>query len=210
MDFIAKNCTARLAAAPPFSSGGKVSLGDLAPGQVAVARFWVSTEDDALAREYLMACELGHDGGTTARPFPVELSPKSLTPGRIIPFLAILLVISAGPFFFLTRRRKGKEAAEVVGSIGAKRPLEFETSVVAKDIVKSYKNFFSSRTTVLQDISLEISSDEIFGLLGPNGSGKTTLLSIFSTMIYPDSGSLMVLGIDARKNPDAIRRRNST
>ena len=94
----------------------------------------------------------------------------------------------------------------MVGSVGAKRPLEFETSVVAKDIVKSYKNFFSSRTTVLQDISLEISSDEIFGLLGPNGSGKTTLLSIFSTMIYPDSGSLMVLGIDARKNPDAIRR----
>ena len=108
MDFIAKNCTARLAAAPPFSSGGKVSLGDLAPGQVAVARFWVSTEDDALAREYLMACELGHDGGTTASSFPVELSPKSLTPGRIIPFLAILLVISAGPFFFLTRRRKGR------------------------------------------------------------------------------------------------------
>jgi hypothetical protein len=55
-----------------------------------------------------MACELGHDGGTTASSFPVELSSKSLTPGRIIPFLAILLVISAGPFFFLTRRRRGR------------------------------------------------------------------------------------------------------
>jgi ABC-2 type transport system ATP-binding protein len=78
--------------------------------------------------------------------------------------------------------------------------------VVAKDIIKSYKSFFGSRNVVLRDISLDISRDEIFGILGPNGSGKTTLLSIFSTLIYPDSGSLTVLGIDARKSPGAIRR----
>jgi hypothetical protein len=109
MDFIAKNCTARLAAAPPFSSGGTVSLGDMAPGQVAVAKFWVSTEDDAPVREYLMACELGHDGGTTASSFPVELSPNSLFLDRIIPVLTtILLVLSAGSFFFLTWNKRGR------------------------------------------------------------------------------------------------------
>lgn len=108
MDFIAKNCTARLAAAPPFSSGGKVSLGDLAPGQVAVARFWVSTEDEAPAREYLMACELGHEGGATASSFPVELPSNSLSLSKIIPILALLLVLSSGSFFFLTWNRRGR------------------------------------------------------------------------------------------------------
>ncbi len=108
MDFTAKNCTARLAAARPFSSGGKVSLGDLAPGQVAVARFWVSTEEGAPAREYLMACELGHDGGTTASSFTVELSPKSLSLVRVLPFLSLLLVLCAVSFFLLARSRKGR------------------------------------------------------------------------------------------------------
>jgi hypothetical protein len=108
MDFIAKNSTARLVAAPPFSSGGKVSLGDLAPGQVAVARFWVSTEDDAPDREYLMACELGHDGGAIASSFPVELSSNSLSMGRILPFLAFLLILSSGSFFLLTWNRGGR------------------------------------------------------------------------------------------------------
>jgi len=107
MDFIAKNCTARLAAARPFSSGGKVTLGDLAPGQVAVARFWVSTEDDAPPREYLMACELGHDDGTTASSFPVKLPPDSRSLVRMLHFLASLLVLSVGSFFVLSRSRTG-------------------------------------------------------------------------------------------------------
>jgi ABC-2 type transport system ATP-binding protein len=55
-------------------------------------------------------------------------------------------------------------------------------------------------------VSLEIDGSEIFGLLGPNGSGKTTLISIFSTLIYPDRGSLRVLGLDAGKDRNTIRK----
>jgi ABC-2 type transport system ATP-binding protein len=59
---------------------------------------------------------------------------------------------------------------------------------------------------VLKDISLDIDAEEIFGILGPNGSGKTTLISIFSTLIYPEKGTLRVLGLDPQKDKDAIRK----
>ncbi len=81
-----------------------------------------------------------------------------------------------------------------------------ENAVEAKDLCKSYKGFSSERSVVLKNISLDIYPEEIFGLLGPNGSGKTTLISIFSTLIWADRGSLKVLGLDARRNKDSIRK----
>jgi ABC-2 type transport system ATP-binding protein len=81
-----------------------------------------------------------------------------------------------------------------------------EISIKANGICKSYKSLFGKRSEVLKDISLIIEAEEIFGILGPNGSGKTTLISIFSTLIYPEEGSLSVLGMDPRKDKDAIRR----
>jgi ABC-2 type transport system ATP-binding protein len=81
-----------------------------------------------------------------------------------------------------------------------------EKSVEAKGIHKSYKSFLGSSNTILQNISLDIEAGEIFGLLGPNGSGKTTLISIFSTLIYPEQGSLLILGMDARRDKGEIRK----
>jgi ABC-2 type transport system ATP-binding protein len=79
-------------------------------------------------------------------------------------------------------------------------------AVQANGICKSYKGFFTKATMVLKNISLEIEEGEIFGLLGPNGSGKTTLISIFSTLIYPELGSLRILGLDGQKDRDQIRK----
>ena len=81
-----------------------------------------------------------------------------------------------------------------------------EKSVQARGICKSYKSFFGSAKTVLEGISLDIDREEIFGLLGPNGSGKTTLISIFSTLIYPEKGSLSILGLNARRDRGEIRK----
>ena len=81
-----------------------------------------------------------------------------------------------------------------------------EKSVEAKGICKRYKGFFGTGATVLKNISLDIEVGEIFGLLGPNGSGKTTLISIFSTLIYPEQGSLSILGLDARRDRGVIRK----
>ena len=81
-----------------------------------------------------------------------------------------------------------------------------DKSVQASGICKRYKSLFGRSSTILDNISLDIDAGDIFGLLGPNGSGKTTLISIFSTLIYPEAGSLFILGMDARRNRNAIRK----
>lgn len=43
---------------------------------------------------------------------------------------------------------------------------------------------------VLRDISLQVGSRELIGLLGSNGAGKTTLLSTISGMIFPTKGQI--------------------
>jgi branched-chain amino acid transport system ATP-binding protein len=49
------------------------------------------------------------------------------------------------------------------------------------------------------EVSLELRSGEICGLIGPNGSGKTTLLNLI-TGIYPvDSGKISILGKNITK-----------
>jgi ABC-2 type transport system ATP-binding protein len=61
------------------------------------------------------------------------------------------------------------------------------------------------RRTVLRDISLQVHRGELFGLLGPNGAGKTTLLKMLATLCIPDAGQIVVSGIDARRNPGAVK-----
>ena len=54
------------------------------------------------------------------------------------------------------------------------------------------KDFGSLRA--LREVSLSVSSSEIFGLIGPNGSGKTTLIRLLLGLGRPTRGSLRVLG----------------
>ncbi|MEY4485299.1 MAG: sulfate transporter ATP-binding protein [Verrucomicrobiota bacterium] len=44
------------------------------------------------------------------------------------------------------------------------------------------------RTSVLNDIKLEVNTGELIALLGPSGSGKTTLLRIIAGLEFPDEG----------------------
>ncbi len=59
----------------------------------------------------------------------------------------------------------------------------------AKNITKRYATH-----TALNDVSLEISSQSIFGLLGPNGAGKTSLIRIINQITGPDTGELYFFG----------------
>ena len=49
----------------------------------------------------------------------------------------------------------------------------------------------------LRDLSLEIGSGELFGLIGPDGAGKTTLFRILTTLLLADSGTASVCGLPA-------------
>lgn len=59
----------------------------------------------------------------------------------------------------------------------------------------------------LRDLSLEIGSGELFGLIGPDGAGKTTLFRILTTLLLADSGSASVCGVDVVRDFREIRRR---
>lgn len=50
----------------------------------------------------------------------------------------------------------------------------------------------------LDDVSLDIETNEIFGILGRNGAGKTTLVESFVGLTTLDSGSVSILGLDPR------------
>jgi len=55
-------------------------------------------------------------------------------------------------------------------------------------------------------IDLDVKYGEILGLLGPNASGKSTTLKMILGLVKSDSGSLEVLGINAEKDPVAVKR----
>jgi ABC-2 type transport system ATP-binding protein len=62
---------------------------------------------------------------------------------------------------------------------------------------------------VLDGLDLTVERGEVFALLGPNGAGKTTTINILTTLGKPDSGSVEVFGIDAARDPDAVKQRIS-
>lgn len=66
-----------------------------------------------------------------------------------------------------------------------------------RNICKSY-----GQLKVLNDISLNIGSNEIITIVGPSGAGKTTLLQIAGTLDIPDSGSVIYDGTDISEMKD--------
>jgi ABC-2 type transport system ATP-binding protein len=59
--------------------------------------------------------------------------------------------------------------------------------------------------TAVDGLSFEVSSGEIFGLVGPDGSGKTTTLRVLAGVLAPDCGSAMVAGYDMLKEPESAK-----
>jgi ABC-2 type transport system ATP-binding protein len=78
-------------------------------------------------------------------------------------------------------------------------PLPAVISV--ENIVHRYEN-----RTALDGVSFDVRPAELFGLLGPNGSGKTTLFRILSTLMIPTAGRALIMGYDAAREPERVRR----
>ena len=59
----------------------------------------------------------------------------------------------------------------------------------------------------LDDVTFDVRSGELFGLIGPDGAGKTTLFRLLTTLQLADTGSARVLDLDVVKDYRAIRAR---
>lgn len=69
------------------------------------------------------------------------------------------------------------------------------------EISKSYQDNIAA----LDQVSLEITAGELFGLIGPDGAGKTSLIRILATLLLPDEGVASLNGWDVRKDYRTIR-----
>ena len=65
-----------------------------------------------------------------------------------------------------------------------------------KNVNKSYKDGSSGMTEVLTDVNLSIEEGEFIAIVGFTGSGKTTLINLIAGLITPDSGEVLLDGVN--------------
>lgn len=61
-------------------------------------------------------------------------------------------------------------------------------------------------TIAVDGIDLDVHEGSFYGIVGPNGAGKTTTLSMITGLLRPDSGSILVHGVDVWADPDTAKR----
>ena len=74
--------------------------------------------------------------------------------------------------------------------------------VSIRRLVKSYRRG-GQTVSVLTDINLDIQAGDFLGLMGPSGSGKSTLLNMIAGIDKPDSGTVLIDGVDITQLSEA-------
>jgi ABC-2 type transport system ATP-binding protein len=64
-----------------------------------------------------------------------------------------------------------------------------EPALVLRDVRKSF-----GATKAVDGINLSVPRGALYGVIGPNGAGKTTCIRMIMSILFPDSGELLVLG----------------
>jgi lipoprotein-releasing system ATP-binding protein len=73
-----------------------------------------------------------------------------------------------------------------------------------ENIKKSFSQA-NQKIEVLKGANLKIKKGQMASLIGPSGSGKTTILQIAGLLDTPNSGKILINGIDASKADDEVR-----
>ena len=73
-------------------------------------------------------------------------------------------------------------------------------SIEVHNVSKRFGDF-----AAVDDVSLAVESGSLTALLGPSGSGKSTLLRIIAGLEWPDSGRIVISGVDATGLPPQKR-----
>ena len=79
---------------------------------------------------------------------------------------------------------------------------DFKVKTKEKGFKGSIKSMFKPKYKIVhavKNINLNIEKGEIIAFIGPNGAGKSTTIKMLTGILYPDSGSIKVMGIDPVK-----------
>lgn len=68
--------------------------------------------------------------------------------------------------------------------------------IILKNVSFSYSKKTPLETPALRDINLRIEKREFVGILGEKGAGKSTLLKLFNGLLIPETGVVLVDGLD--------------
>ena len=74
--------------------------------------------------------------------------------------------------------------------------------LAVRDLRKSYGG-----VEAVRGVSFEVREREILGLLGPNGAGKTTTVECVIGLREPDSVTIEICGLDARRRPRDVKQK---
>ena len=84
-----------------------------------------------------------------------------------------------------------------------REPLPLNPAI---DILHLTHRYQAQGTPALDDLSLRVPAQRLFGILGPNGGGKTTLFRILTTLLRPTHAQqIRMLDWDLLKEPHAVR-----
>jgi putative ABC transport system ATP-binding protein len=78
------------------------------------------------------------------------------------------------------------------------------------EVVDVRKTFDRRKVSALNGVSLQVAPGELVAITGNSGSGKSTLLHLLAALDAPDSGRIVVDGMDLARLPDANRYRRET
>jgi len=76
-------------------------------------------------------------------------------------------------------------------------------AIVVREVGKA---FAGKRSNIIKSATFTVERSTVFGIVGANGAGKTTLLKMLATLTIPSHGEILIDGIDARREPQRVRR----
>jgi ABC-2 type transport system ATP-binding protein len=72
--------------------------------------------------------------------------------------------------------------------------------IQVRSVSKSFGNI-----EAVKNVSFNIDKGEIFGILGPNGAGKSTIVNILNTLVKPDTGDVIINGVNTKDDGDTLK-----
>lgn len=129
--------------------------------------------------------------------------------GELISFITyitqIMMALMMISFFFMQLLRGSASANRIVEVLSTSSEIKVDTQPVKKlkDGSIKFKNvsfcYPGSTEKTLKNISFEIKSGEVLGIIGSTGSSKSTLVQLIPRLYDATEGSVIVAGIDVRK-----------